>query len=280
MVYLTWQTIALDGKAYYSFLSILPAVWLFAARKDIIFLKKLYADFRLLLFLEYVLSVFPFLITSLIKGCLQYSIGILVTCCLFSFFPLQYSGKISRGLKLTFLNPLSFEWKAGIRKSGWLMLLLWILSMSLVSYPAISLVLIWIIHSVIISFYQSFEGKDIVRSSDLSARQFLFQKIKSGVVLQLAIQVLPLTLYFVFNQEHWWIILFLIFQSMLSVGFSVIVKYAYWDPSNSSSPSSLYQSLAIISFLIPFLIPVPIILAGMRYNSAIRKLNAYGLGNS
>ena len=275
--YLSWITIQEPGRLGYSLPALLPVLWLYFSRRDVIFLKKLTRDFRFLLFLEYFIIALPyFLSAGFHQKYFLLAISGLITLTL-AFFPWKASGNSGTGWKLNFIPKDSFEWKAGIRKNGLILLTVLLISIFTSPLPAVSLILVWIINVIIISFYSNHEGKDILRVSSTHAQKFLRNKIFMACRFQASLQTLPLLAYFTFHPGHWWLILFVFLYSMISVTCTIIFKYAYLDPGTNSNPSSLYQSITVISFLIPFLLPVPMILGIIKRRAAIKRLADHGI---
>ena len=277
LFYLAWQTISVPAQQHYSILCLFPIVAFYSSRNDNRFLKKLYPNYRVIYISEYLVLAFPFLFIAAIKGSFGFLGCVVMACILMALFPLEYKKTSKTGFQLLFIPSTAFEWKSGLRQFGISIISLWVLALGLTYFPAISIVFLWMLHSLIISFYQRNEGKDILRIHSGTAETYLIGKIRTGIFLQLIIQAIPAIVYVIFHPEHWWIMLFLILQSMLSLTFSIIVKYAFLDPGSKSGPTTFYQSVGVISFLIPFIIPVPLLLGAAKYKTAIKRLNIYGI---
>ena len=84
-----------------------------------------------------------------------------------------------------------------------------------------------------------------------------------------------LGLYYAFHPGHWHILLILLVFINLGLIFTVLNKYASYDPGKFNTGNNILVSLVFGSVLIPFFVPVPIVLIARKYFSASQNLNIY-----
>lgn len=277
--YLSWVTIQNANLSYYTLFLFLPALALVFYRQDLRFLKKFTHSFRWILALDYMLILLPVLLIATLKQEYKFAVYALVCILFFTFFPGLKTVKSGRAYHFRQLSAFAFEWKAGLRKHGIFVLTLSLSSLLLAWAPAVTIVLQWLLHSVIISFYQTTEGGDILRTHNSSANSLLIRKTGFACKYQFLLQVVPFGLYLVFHVEHFWIIGLFLLLSVISLVFTIVTKYSYYEAGAKTQPSSVLQAVGMISFLIPFLVPVPLVLSIIHYQKALRKLERNGITN-
>lgn len=245
-----------------------------AKRKDKRFLSKLRFPYHLIFLVEYFIISIPVLI---IGRCFPI---ILVSFLIFIYLISRINiGKKQFNLSarsFSFIPPLLFEWKAGLRKLS-LSLFIFIYSIAIIGllFPYVSLVVCWIINSIICSFYQQTESRFILRSIAINSQQLVKSRIILAIKAQ-AILLIPIHVFYaLINQDQIIIsaIAYLLFMIILI--FCIISKYAFYEPNQSGGPSSVYLALGQLSVFIPILIPLPIILSITWYPKAIKNLKNY-----
>ncbi len=277
IIYLSWVTIQKPGQQAYTYLLFLPALLYFFIRDDHRFLRKLTTDYRLFLLTDSFILLIPVIAVSILKHEFQITIQAVIVG-LLSIFPSSWPVKNhTRTFPIRWINPKAFEWRAGIRKNGVVIALVWLTSLGMVWAPAVSLFLLWILHAIITSFYQEHESGDLLRTHFGNADSFLMEKVKYGLRYQLILLAPTLFAYSFLHPEQLWIIVAFSLIIVVSLIFTVIIKYSYYDPDSKTHPSSLLQTFGILSFAIPFLLPVPLILSILHYPKAKSKLRSNGI---
>lgn len=277
LFYLSWVTIQNPNQQVYSYLLFLPTLLFYFYRNDLRFLRKLTAAYRLLLLTDSFILMIPVLMISILKQEFQITIQALIVVLLSIFSPSWPVKNYTRTFHIGLINPRAFEWRAGIRKNGIVMAMVWLTSLGMVWAPAVSLFLLWILHAIITSFYQEHESGDLLRTHFGNVDSFLMEKVKYGLRYQLILLAPTLFAYSFLHPEQLWIIVAFSLIIVVSLIFTVIIKYSYYDPDSKTHPSSLLQTFGILSFAIPFLLPVPLILSILHYPKAKSKLRSNGI---
>ena len=244
-------------------------------RKDKFFLFLHVTHFRREVFLEYVLLTLPFSITALFTN-----VWYLYPIYLFLLFCLPY---ISYSLKKqTHLKNLSqlipaynFEWISGIRKSYAILFLLYIAALSLSWFRILPLILCWLITVIITSFYSECEPINMLKEGGQNSNHFLRKKLVQHSKLLLLI-FLPITIInFAFNPEYYLLIpLFLLMQLVL-LWFAICIKYSMYRPLRNSSANNILLSFVTLGSVLPFLLPIPLLMTLFYYHKAKSNLIYY-----
>lgn len=274
--YIAYHTAADIRLMHYSLPLFLPGLVIYFRRRDVVFLKKLTGHYRLLLATDYALLLLPVLLIGLFLPSVPLVSAALLVLVFCSLFPLRLRHAGGKGRKWSMLPPQAIEWKAGLRKNGVLMLLLFIAACGLTGFPIVTLVALWLMHAVVVSFYQNGEGADILRAYGGSAPSVLLRKITTGCTLQLILFLPPLAAYGILHPEQVLLPFLFLVLSCISLAASVLVKFSYLTPGGTSFAASLFQSLHIMSIAIPFLVPVPLIVCLLKYKTAVHQLKNYG----
>jgi hypothetical protein len=180
------------------------------------------------------------------------------------------SSRSAVGIGLT--GRSNYEWKSGIRKSGLALVLLWILAMTLSAVPYASLILSWFILLVVSSFYEQHEYREMLESFERNSRKFIFHKVTQQTVFFLKI-ILPVALAsIIFFPDRWLIWLFFVLFAMINIAVFVVSKYAVWESGSTHRSVSLINAFCMVSFFVPFLLPLPLFVLVRNYYIAANRL--------
>ncbi len=242
------------------------------ARSDHQFLFLVSSNPYRILFFEYLILAFPFVLLSLVRfTCFQSLLPL-------AFIPLIPLIKVSRQNTTQIIKPgniipvQNFEWKAGVRNTGWVFLILWIIALALVAVPFASLIILWFQLMIISSFYDQGEPVEMIEAFRLDGSLFLRKKIilhcKSFMVPVFPILLISV----VFNPERWWVYLLFLVFSVLNIAVFIVSKYSVWRNSDLNRSNSIINALCMIGLFIPFLLPLPIIVFIKNYRKALNNL--------
>lgn len=241
-------------------------------RKDSHFLKCYVDQYRILYFLEYSVLALPVFIGLLINSMyLEASILLLLLT------GVVYTGKKK---KQTGLNTLlqekipahAFEWKSGIRSSFFYMIIIW--TTGLIASPWLGSipVAIFILGVIVTGFNEKGESLPMLLTFEMSASKLVMHKIKTQLYLY-SILVAPLLLAFVvFHYPYWYIGLGIYLFFLLIISYSILLKYAFYAPGNNAVSKQIFIALGVVSALLPFLIPVVMLLSIRFYLRSIQTL--------
>lgn len=243
-------------------------------RRDKLFLKTHFSNWKILMLVEYLLCTVPILISLLIHGqwyALLPLLGLLVL--VYVDFKPRYS---SLNTKLQRLIPSdAIEWKAGVRQQFFFLIPVWIIAVGSSFFMPSIPVAMFIIGLSVLSFYESCEPFSMLLAYELDARSLLYLKVKRQFQLY-SIAVFPLmVLFMVFHADKWYIpvALYLIF-CFLNI-YVIMTKYAFYLPNGKSPAAQTFVALGILGGLIPVLLPVVWGLTIWFYIKSLTNLNIY-----
>jgi len=244
-------------------------------RKDQKFLKTHFYNFKIILGIEYLILSTP-VIVSLAIHCHWYLILYLI---------LGITAVVNVSLKLreqsinTKLQELipyaAFEWKAGVRKSLFFIIAVWVVSIVTAFFPGSIPIAIFVLGVIIFSFLDKSEPLPMLLSYELSPRRLLYLKIKLQVILFSILTAPLLILFFVFHPDIWYIPAaeFIIFVSLQV--YVVLVKYAFYKPNESLGAAQVFTTIGVIGIFMPFFIPLMWILSVHFFIKSQKNLKPY-----
>lgn len=272
ILYISIKAAYLNQDDRISYLLFSPVLMLYFIRRDIPFLRKLITHPFPVLLADYLTIGSLYLLYCAITGNFSLLIIALAFILLFSAMPFRHSKSNYFQPGLYFISSDAYEWKAGLRKNGLFLILLYLFALLTVSFPAVSLLFCFLLHSIFTTFYQPNESISLLRVQGNNPKQILKGKITRGLKLQTII-FLPVAIINSCLQDFYaYVWLFFLIAVSISLSFSIISKYSYYRPETANSPSQVNQAISIFSFIIPFLLPLPLLLSILRFPSAIQKI--------
>jgi hypothetical protein len=137
-------------------------------------------------------------------------------------------------------------------------LTLYVLAVGLAPFPYATLIFLWLLIASLASCYIEGEGREMVEAFRLGPLRFLRMKTILHMRLTLVLVLFPLVLHGLFQPRELIPILVFTVMAMLNSALFVVSKYAVWKPGQMGSVNEMIFSLAIISIVVPFLIPLPL----------------------
>ena len=165
-----------------------------------------------------------------------------------------------------------FEWRAGIRKNGWLMILILIIGLLFAHRsPAVTLVAIVLINFISTSWYKDFETYEMfIRYSKDGL--VLRKKIDWQLILSLYV-MLPLSIFFLIHFiSLWYLLLVVIIFSFAINIFSICYKYAGYHPSRVRTESDLAVAIFSLCVFVPFFAPITLVYLTIYYFRAKKNI--------
>ncbi|MCT4579911.1 MAG: hypothetical protein N4A35_00720 [Flavobacteriales bacterium] len=248
-------------------------IWIHAKRKDGAFLKNSLtkSQVQTIYYAEYSLLSFPFLILAL--GCNNWiHLGIFLVILGVSFLSLS-SNHNSKPLSL--FKKHNIEWNSGSRLYGIAPLLaggIYIASFFLSTTVYLNLFLLGLVILSSSSFLSIEEKPDWIRIFDCTPQQFLAQKTKLYFTPLLNLTLITTIPMIIIAHHHWPLILLIATQGLFYNLNTVLGKYANYQ---NEAGKIIISIVKIIFTLIPFLLPLNIILSIFLYRKAIQSLNPY-----
>jgi hypothetical protein len=244
-------------------------------RRDKIFVKNHIENPNLEILSEYILLIIPFSITSIWSQNWFY-FPLLIICLLPLPFIRNKSGQSTHLKNLSNVIPSSyFEWLSGLRKNFYFFLFLYVAALALSWFYILPLIILWLITISILPFYTEGESLRILREYNLNSNDFLKKKITDHVRLLLIIFSPVLILNLLFVLENWYLIIAFVITSISLLVFAISLKYSFYVPDQKQNSQSVLLSLVSISSLIPYLLPLPVIMAIRYYIKAKSNLRIY-----
>jgi hypothetical protein len=276
LIYVSYITFQKTPDAYFLTLSLLLICIIFqTARKDKSFIFNHIENPEKEIYYEYLVLTFPFAITALLtenRICYPVLICALTVVPFIKYTPAQqtYFKNISK-----IIPASNFEWISGFRKSFPFIIPIYFLAVAFCWFKLISLFLLWFVTVTIASFYTENESLRILKAGGFNSAEFLKHKLFTHSKYLIIIYTPLLIVNLIFNFEYWpLIILFIPVQTAL-LCFAICLKYSDYRPGMNSSANNIILMLVSFGCVIPFLLPVPLIMAVLFYKKALNNLDNY-----
>lgn len=258
-------------------------------RSDKLFLKIHFDNYKLIYGVEYLLLSLPLLI------CLIFYHQWLAIFASLILLVLITNLEISRKRQNLSSNPViiscksrnsiaklqqwipddSFEWKAGIRKIFFLVIIVWILGAGTSFFIAGAPVAIFILGIIQPGSNEKSESLPMVLAFEMKTKKFLFHKIKLQVVI-FSVLVIPLMISFViFHPERWYIP---VAEYLILVSYQIyliLTKYAFYRPHTKSQAVFTFAEVGAVGVLIPVFLPLLWFLSVWFYIKSFKNLDFY-----
>jgi hypothetical protein len=178
-------------------------------------------------------------------------------------------------LFFTFIPKNMFEWRAGMRKNQYFIILLYLLCLGLGFKFYGSFVILGIITFILSSFYNEAEPRNILLINHKNGNEFLIEKMKDHIKFYLIFIAPILLLYFVKYPKYWIFYIPLLLIYILNFLVFILNKYKSYIPNQLNNSNSAIVGMMFIGMFIPFLFPLSIILVFVYYRKSIKNLNQY-----
>ncbi|TKG92814.1 hypothetical protein EYV94_17725 [Puteibacter caeruleilacunae] len=245
------------------------------SRRDKLFLKTHFSNYKFFLIAEYLIISAPVLF------CMFYHFQLLSIAIILAGIPLlihidkSTKHKTARSFLHKWIPDDCIEWKAGVRSQYYLMAIVWIVGIVTSFYISSVPIAIFILGIVSLSFFDKNESYQILMSYERGPRKLLQLKIGRQIKLFSAI-VIPMVLLFPFFHPEYWYIPVVEYLILLTLQiYVVLVKYAFYEPNIKSPAVSIFVSIGVMGGMIPILLPVVLLLILWFYFKSIDNLNFY-----
>ncbi len=245
------------------------------SRKDHRFIQLVSPRPLLIYFTEYTALVVPLIVLSIVQSGSPLFLLVLLPVLIIS----AVDGNVKYESGGGFLNKLipdaNFEWKAGLRKTGGLLIILWFVALALTPVPFASLIALWFLLLTVSSFYDEGEPREMLEAFEMDAGEFIKHKIKMQLMTYLIPVVPVMVITFVIFPERWWVFLLFIVFSSINIAVFVLSKYAVWRPAEVNRSGSIVNALCMLGLFLPFLLPLPVFVLIRNYRKAITNLKPF-----
>ncbi len=241
-------------------------------RNDKIFVRLAGINRSRLFLIQYLTILAPFIIAYLFANSFFYALTLLVTPFLIAPVNFTIQPVKLNTLNLNFMPPNAFEWKSGIRKNFFLLLIVY-LSILIFSVHYIALVAGVIIQGLIVTtFYYECEPPFILLAGKRSAGKFLANKIKESSSIFLVVISPFLALSIILHLHNIIFILTAVIVAFIIISFAIALKYALYFPGANLKYNAIIISFIMVCFFFPFLMPLPLIFLIIYYGKAVKNL--------
>jgi hypothetical protein len=181
--------------------------------------------------------------------------------------PLPHLGKLVRAD--------AFEWIGGIRKRYISLALLFAIAAALCWLRIAPLIFLFLITTTILSFYIEGEPLQVLYAYGSNAKKMLHKKMKTHLAMLSLLQLPVLVINSIFNPDlvllntAFWIV------QLILLSFVILLKYATYEPGRQNMLNSTLIAFVSLGCILPFILPVPLIMNFINYHKAIKKLQLY-----
>lgn len=174
-----------------------------------------------------------------------------------------------------FLPFRFFEWRTGLRQYGLAVIFLFLLGAGLSFLPGAVPIIIFFLTLNTSVFYLFGESKELLVANAQSSSGLLLGKIKGHLFLFYTMICPLVILDLVFHPELWYVLAYVLIIAFFASANAILFKYAAYEPGERFDNNNVLQGLMLAFFLIPFLMPVPIIMAFINYRKSVKNLSQY-----
>ncbi len=246
-----------------------------ASRKDKFFLYNHIDNPHLEIFAEYFILTFPFTILSLFTSN-WYCFFIFITClCILPFLKFTLKQK-TYFRKISLIIPVqNFELISGFRKSFLFLVPFYVLAICFSWFRILPLFLLWFISLAIVSFFNECEPLHILKEGNTFSNKFLKQKLYRNSKFVLIFYSPIVFVNTIYNFDFWIINLLFIPVQLSLLCLAICFKYSLYRPNKNMGGGNIVLSFVSLGSLVPYLLPIPFIMAFGYYGKAKKNLNNY-----
>jgi len=242
-------------------------------RSDYYFCRKILPHPFVLFLSEYFLVSLPFLVLSLVKDPCPFDAVYGLLPVVVAALPRREgrSRQVAKPFRIPMpdLDTVSFFRRCGVLVWGMLGL-----ALALCFAPWATVILVYLLVLFSGSAFSQSESLTLLCLEGLPAKKFLDRVICRQIRFWATLTLPVLAVYAVFHLDTAWQVLLPIVLCPLQIVASVSAKYRSYNPNRPiTGPVSL--SICMLGFLIPFFLPVSVILTFVYYRDAIRHLETY-----
>lgn len=171
--------------------------------------------------------------------------------------------------------PYDFEWRSGFRQQWLAIVAIEAGALALSHYPFLPLLALLGMAMLAASFYQQCESSAMVAGTGLTAKTFLKFKIQRGLLWFVPLTI-PLVIACIWSAPYLWpVVLFASVFSAAVVAFSIVLKYSHFASGTNTSANGMTVAIFSAGGLIPFLLPIPILMFIREWPAALKNLSTY-----
>jgi len=264
-----------SGAVFLTGIILLTCLSIQSIRNDLHFISRHLQHPWMEIYSEYALMILPFAAAALFTAN-WYFFFILFAC--IGFIPLYKPVFRQRTMfrKMgRMISPQDFEWMSGIRRMYLYIFPLYTVAVLCCWLKILPLVLLWIITTLVVSFYEEGESLQVLRSPKLMPRAFLLYKITNPLLYLLLLFLPVLAVNVIFNPDFLLVNLIFIAAQLSLACFGIVFKYAMYVPGAKMRSNSIITGFVSMASVIPFFMPVPVIMTVIYYFKALKNLKPF-----
>lgn len=263
-------------KALYAFsLTVIILFLIHTSRKDKQFVHSQVNHPAQNIFTEYFIFTLPVTIPSLFTFHWFYFPLLILSFYVISNIKINLKQRTMIPHLSRIISSQNFEWLSGLRKNLIPFLIFFILAAITCWVRILPLIFLWFIVISIISFYQECESLQILLASHNSPEKTLNQKIWNHSKYLFIILLPILIINSIFNPGLILVNLVFLFVQFTVIIFAILLKYTTYSPNENLTGNVILVSAVTIGALIPFLLPIPLIMCFRNYGKSVKNLKNY-----
>ncbi|MDW7695963.1 hypothetical protein R9C00_25825 [Flammeovirgaceae bacterium SG7u.111] len=255
--------------------SLASITYLHLYRPDKAFLNSFGQSTKWVFWAEYLLLSFPILLIASLTAYWWAAIIYVVIVGLLSLLKWTPRQLKTFTLPLRIIPAEAFEWKSGLRLGISHLVSIYLFVIILMPSPYFFPLLLLGGCLVCTNFYFECEPLIMLRATEVSSGKFLFHKIGMAFKLYLLLFSIPTVVYIAMHSEFWFLPLYGAFVGCFLLALAILMKYSLYQPGLRLGFNSMMIGFSVVSFVIPFLAPVPIFLLIRYARKASKNLNLY-----
>ena len=224
---------------------------------------------------EYLLLTIPFSSTSLFTCNWFYFPALAAALLLVPYLKFTIKQKTYFKTISSFIRATDFEWISGFRRSFGILIPLYLMALGLSWFRILPLLILWFITVTIASFFTECEPLHILREGNLTSAKLLKHKLFRMIKYIIIMYIPVLVINTIFNPEYWLLNLLFIPLQVSLVSYAVFLKYSTYEPNKNSVGNSVLLSMVSLGSIIPYFLPIPLMMAVFTYGKAKKNLNNY-----
>ncbi|HLO92097.1 MAG TPA: hypothetical protein VK172_13110 [Lentimicrobium sp.] len=263
-----------DGSIIISLLAALSIFLLHINRSDTKFLKTQVDKYTFLQITEYLICLLPVLLGLTVHWEPVILLLLVSSIVIITLIARPFRLKTINFFIQKHIPDSNYEWKAGIRKNFYWLILTWVSSITTCFWLGSIPVAILIFGLITVGFTGKNEPLQYILSFEKPPLLFVKHKISAQLILY-TIPLIPLISLFLLLHTGYWYLAVLPYLIILFIHtYAILCKYSFYTP-NTRSGGQPFNMLGIISVLLPFLLPLVIILTIRFYFRSIQNLKQY-----
>lgn len=275
IIFLFIQSSMIPNAYYITIVNLLIVTLVQIRRQDKIFLKSHFVNYKLIYFAEYILLIIPIIFCLLYHSQWILAVSVIFEIGAIVNFDFKLTQRSLNTKIQQFISYDCFEWKAGIRKTLFSIIILWIIGLGTSFFIGSVPIVIFIFGIIPLSFYEKGEPYQMILAYKMSTNKFLFYKVKLQIVLFSILTIPLMVVFLIFHFEMWYIPVVEYFLFISLHVYFILTKYAFYEPNSKSDAAQLFGAFGAIGTIIAVFIPIVWLLSIRFYFKSREKLNFY-----